>query len=67
MLGGYSGVSVLNVKADDGWQRRLCLLSSLARNLAVKISAIWRRNLVAIMWQFSGKFRHDGMGKLRGN
>ena len=63
VLGGYSGVSVLNVKADDGWQRRLWLLGSLARNLAVKISTIWRRNLVAIMWQFSGKSRHDGMGK----
>ena len=63
VLGGYSGVSVLNVKADGGWQRRLWLLGSLARNLAVKISAIWRRNLVAIMWQFGGKFRHDGMGK----
>ena len=23
----------------------------------------WRRNLVAIMWQFGGKFRHDGLRK----
>ena len=27
------------------------------------VATRWRRNLVAIMWQFSGEFRHDGMGK----
>ena len=36
--------------------RRLWLLDSLARNLAVKISAIWRRNLVAITRLFEEKF-----------
>ncbi|MGP1528607.1 MAG: hypothetical protein ACTTIV_07170 [Campylobacter sp.] len=30
------------------------------------VATQWRRNLVAIMWQFGGKFRHDGMENLRG-